>query len=84
VHGLGGQVHWCADRRGRARRILGDLPARSNARTSPRASRWSAEEIALNDILEANGIAPIETDLGEYIIQLRGEPPSHIIAPAVH
>ena len=42
------------------------------------------EEIALNDVLEANGIAPVETDLGEYIIQLRGEPPSHIIAPAVH
>jgi L-lactate dehydrogenase complex protein LldF len=34
--------------------------------------------------LEEAGIAPVETDLGEYIIQLRGEPPSHIIAPAVH
>ena len=43
-----------------------------------------AEEIALNDHLEANGIAPVETDLGEYIIQLRHEPPSHIIAPAFH
>jgi len=43
-----------------------------------------AEEIALNDFLEASGIVPVETDLGEYIIQLRHEPPSHIIAPAVH
>jgi L-lactate dehydrogenase complex protein LldF len=43
-----------------------------------------AEEIGLNDYLEANDIAPIETDLGEYIIQLRKEPPSHILAPAVH
>ena len=43
-----------------------------------------AEEIGLNDILEANGIEPVETDLGEYIIQLRHEMPSHIIAPAVH
>ncbi len=43
-----------------------------------------AEEIGLNDHLEAQGIAPVETDLGEYIIQLRDEPPSHIIAPAVH
>ena len=43
-----------------------------------------AEEIALNDYLEANGITPVETDLGEYIIQLRHEPPSHIIAPAIH
>jgi L-lactate dehydrogenase complex protein LldF len=43
-----------------------------------------AEEIALNDHLEKNGITPVETDLGEYIIQLRHEPPSHIIAPAIH
>ena len=43
-----------------------------------------SEEIGLNDHLEANGIEPVETDLGEYIIQLRGEAPSHIIAPAVH
>ena len=43
-----------------------------------------AEEIGLNDFLEENGIEPVETDLGEYIIQLRKEPPSHIIAPAIH
>ena len=43
-----------------------------------------AEEIGLNEYLEENGIAPVETDLGEYIIQLRHEGPSHIIAPAVH
>ena len=43
-----------------------------------------SEEIGINDHLEANGIAPVETDLGEYIIQLRNELPSHIIAPAVH
>jgi len=43
-----------------------------------------AEEIGLNPFLEAHGIAPIETDLGEYIIQLADEPPSHIIAPAIH
>jgi L-lactate dehydrogenase complex protein LldF len=43
-----------------------------------------SEEIGLNGHLEAAGIVPVETDLGEYIIQLRGETPSHIIAPAVH
>ena len=43
-----------------------------------------SEEIGLNAFLEANGIVPVETDLGEYIIQLRKEPPSHIIAPAFH
>ena len=43
-----------------------------------------SEEIGLNAAMEAEGIEAIETDLGEYIIQLRGEAPSHIIAPAIH
>ncbi len=43
-----------------------------------------SEKLGINAHLEANGIAPIETDLGEYIIQLRQETPSHIIAPAFH
>ena len=43
-----------------------------------------SEEIGINDYLAENGITPVETDLGEYIIQLRHEPPSHIIAPAIH
>ena len=43
-----------------------------------------SEEIGLNAHLEAHGIRAVETDLGEYIIQLRDETPSHIIAPAVH
>src|SRR3984893_4233261 len=43
-----------------------------------------AEEVGLNEYLEENGITPVETDLGEYIIQLRHEPPSHLIAPAIH
>src|SRR4029453_10313396 len=41
-------------------------------------------EAGLNDALEAAGVTPIETDLGEYIIQLAREKPSHIIAPAIH
>ncbi|MBV8771049.1 MAG: iron-sulfur cluster-binding protein [Deltaproteobacteria bacterium] len=44
----------------------------------------TTEEIELNPALEQAGIAPIETDLGEYIVQLRGEKPSHIITPAIH
>ena len=54
------------------------------ARTVAKSKSMVSEEIGLNEHLEALGIAPIETDLGEYIIQLRHEPPSHIIAPAVH
>src|SRR5881398_2053754 len=44
----------------------------------------ATEEIHLNDALEAIGVTPVETDLGEYIIQLAHERPSHIIAPAIH
>ena len=43
-----------------------------------------AEEIQINEFLEQHHIEPVETDLGEYIIQLAGEPPSHIIGPAIH
>ena len=43
-----------------------------------------SEEVNLNHALEKRGIMPVETDLGEYIVQLRGERPSHIITPAVH
>jgi len=44
----------------------------------------TTEEIALNPALEQAGIEAVETDLGEYIVQLRNEPPSHIITPAIH
>ena len=50
----------------------------------PNPSPWSREEIELNHALEAAGIRVVETDLGEYIVQLRGEKPGHIITPAVH
>ena len=72
-----------ADRRRRAAHHP-ELCQSVGARTVAKSKSMVAEEIALNEHLEALGIAPIETDLGEYIIQLRHEPPSHIIAPAVH
>jgi L-lactate dehydrogenase complex protein LldF len=49
-----------------------------------KSKSMATEEIHLNEALEAAGIAPVETDLGEYIIQLAHERPSHIIAPAIH
>jgi L-lactate dehydrogenase complex protein LldF len=49
-----------------------------------KAKSMVSEEIQLNPALEAQGIRVVETDLGEYIVQLRGEQPSHIITPAVH
>ncbi|MGH6892714.1 MAG: LutB/LldF family L-lactate oxidation iron-sulfur protein [Dongiaceae bacterium] len=79
----GGHVHWCATP-AEARKAILDLCRRANAKTVTKGKTMVGEEIGINDHLAANGIEPIETDLGEYIIQLRGEPPSHIIAPAVH
>lgn len=79
----GGQVHW-AETAEDARRIVADICRRLGAKTVTKGKSMITEEIALNDHLEAEGFQPVETDLGEYIIQLRGEHPSHIIAPAVH
>src|SRR5262245_56105526 len=83
VTAAGGHVHYAVTADD-ARRIVLDLCKRLGARTVTKGKSMIGEEIAINDHLEANGIAPVETDLGEYIIQLRGEIPSHIIAPAVH
>ena len=79
----GGHVHWARTPE-EARTIVLDICRRLNARTVTKGKSMIAEEIALNPFLEKNGIEPVETDLGEYIIQLRNETPSHIIAPAVH
>ena len=83
VESSGGTVHWCADA-AEARRAVLAICQGAGARTVTKSKSMVCEEIALNEHLEAAGIEPVETDLGEYIIQLRGEPPSHIIAPAIH
>ena len=83
VIGAGGQVHW-AETAEDARTIILDICRKAGAKTVTKGKSMITEEIGLNDHLEKNGIHPVETDLGEYIIQLRGETPSHIIAPAVH
>jgi len=83
VTASGGQVHW-ARNAAEARAAVLEICRSVGARIVTKGKSMVAEEIALNDHLEANGITPIETDLGEYIIQLRHEPPSHIIAPAIH
>ncbi len=83
VKARGGHVHWARDAR-EARTIILDILKEAGAKTVTKGKSMVSEEIALNQFLEANGLVPVETDLGEYIIQLRGEPPSHIIAPAFH
>ncbi len=83
VRASGGEVHYAQDAE-EARKIIIDLCKSMDAKSVTKGKSMIAEEIDLNHALEGAGIEPIETDLGEYIIQLRGEGPSHIIAPAIH
>ena len=79
----GGEVHY-AETAADARDLILAICRRVGATTVTKGKTMIAEEIALNEHLAEHGVEPVETDLGEYIIQLRNEPPSHIIAPAVH
>ncbi len=79
----GGHVHWAENAKD-AQQIVLDICADTNAKIVSKGKSMVAEEIELNKALEENGYEVVETDLGEYIIQLRNETPSHIIAPAVH
>lgn len=79
----GGHVHWARDS-AEARRIILGICERVGAGNVTKGKSMVSEEIDLNNALEESGIAVHETDLGEYIIQIAREMPSHIIAPAVH
>ncbi|MCR4283536.1 MAG: LutB/LldF family L-lactate oxidation iron-sulfur protein [Bauldia sp.] len=79
----GGEVHYAETAADASDLILG-ICRRVGARTVTKGKSMVAEEIGLNEFLEEHGVEPVETDLGEYIIQLRHEAPSHIIAPAIH
>ncbi|MGZ8846139.1 MAG: LUD domain-containing protein, partial [Pyrinomonadaceae bacterium] len=79
----GAQIHWARDA-AEANRIVCRLATERKARLVVKSKSMATEEIHLNAALEAEGIEALETDLGEYIIQLAGETPSHIIAPAIH
>ena len=79
----GAVVHW-AETAQEANRIVIDIARQNNVRKATKSKSMVTEEIGLNDELEKAGIQVIETDLGEYILQLAGEPPSHIVAPAMH
>ena len=80
---LGGTVHW-ARSGNEARAIVLELARKNNVKRVVKAKSMVTEEIELNEALEHAGIEAIETDLGEYIVQLAHEKPSHILAPAVH
>jgi L-lactate dehydrogenase complex protein LldF len=83
VKASGGHVHF-ARNADEARAVILGICRDAGAKTVTKGKSMISEEIGINHHLEAHGITPVETDLGEYIIQLRNELPSHIIAPAVH
>ena len=83
VLATGGEVHWARDD-AEARRIVLKICRDAGASVVTKGKTMVSEEIGLNAWLESAGIEPVETDLGEYIVQLAGEAPSHIIAPAIH
>jgi L-lactate dehydrogenase complex protein LldF len=83
VESAGGQVHWANDA-DEANRIIGEIAQAHQVRRVVKSKSMVTEEIHLNLALEAIGCEVIESDLGEYIIQLAGETPSHIITPVIH
>ena len=80
---LGGKVHWARDGED-ARAIILELARANNVECVVKSKSMVTEEIELNEALEEAGIEAVETDLGEYIVQLAHEKPSHILAPAIH
>ena len=79
----GGRMHWASTAQ-EVCRIVVDIARASGAQEVVKAKSMIAEEVELNHALEANGIRAVETDLGEFIIQLAGDRPAHIVAPAIH
>jgi L-lactate dehydrogenase complex protein LldF len=83
VLALGGHVCWAATAEEARAYVIG-VVGRTGATRVAKSKSMATEEIDLNPALEAAGARVVETDLGEWIIQLAGETPSHIIAPALH
>jgi L-lactate dehydrogenase complex protein LldF len=76
-------VHRAADAAQAVKLVL-EIARQTNAQLVAKSKTMVGEEIGINPALEAEGLQVVETDLGEYIVQLRGERPAHIITPAVH
>ncbi|GGL88511.1 LutB/LldF family L-lactate oxidation iron-sulfur protein [Nakamurella endophytica] len=83
VTARGGVVHWAADA-AEANAIVTDLIRRTGADEVIKVKSMATQEIGLNEHLAEQGIAAIETDLAELIVQLAGDKPSHILVPAIH
>ena len=79
----GGRVHFAGDA-DEANRIVAEILEDTGSELVVKAKSMVSEEIELNAHLEASGVEVVETDLGEFIVQLAGDTPSHIIAPVLH
>jgi L-lactate dehydrogenase complex protein LldF len=83
LEAAGGQVHWAADA-AEANAMVTSIATAGDATRVVKSKSMVTEEIELNESLEHHGIEIVETDLGEFIVQLAGDRPSHIIAPVLH
>jgi L-lactate dehydrogenase complex protein LldF len=83
VRARGGRVLWARDA-AEANRLVLELCREQGVRLAVKSKSMVTEETGLNDALQGAGIEVVETDLGEFIIQLAGETPSHIVAPVLH
>jgi L-lactate dehydrogenase complex protein LldF len=79
----GGQVHWARDA-AEATAIVAAIAKQNGAREVVKVKSLATDEIGLNEGLEREGVAAVETDLAELIVQLAGNTPSHILVPAIH
>ncbi len=79
----GAMVHWARDGE-EAQRIVIDIARQHGVTMTVKAKSMATEEIHLGSALAEAGIESVETDLGEYIVQLANEPPAHIVGPALH
>jgi L-lactate dehydrogenase complex protein LldF len=83
VTAAGGHVHWARDE-AETREIFVKIAREHAVKTMVKAKSMASEEVHLNHAMEEAGVRALETDLGEFIIQLAGTGPSHIIVPALH
>jgi L-lactate dehydrogenase complex protein LldF len=83
VTAAGGQVHWARDA-AEATAIVAAIAKRNRTREVIKVKSLATDEIGLNEGLAREGIAAVETDLAELIVQLAGDTPSHILVPAIH
>lgn len=79
----GATVHWATDAQA-ARDIILNIIREHDAKSIVKSKCMTSEEIHLNDLLDKEGFEVVESDLGEYIVQLRDEPPYHFVFPAMH